>query len=54
MRPRHGGGFKLSGIGREFGKEAFDAYFDVKAVMVNVGDQPFDWFDMSAPTQRLN
>lgn len=48
------GGFKLSGIGREFGKEAFDAYFDVKAVMVNVGDQPFDWFDMSAPTQRLN
>ena len=48
------GGFKLSGIGREFGKEAFDAYFDVKAVMVNVGDQPFDWFDMSAPAQRLN
>lgn len=48
------GGFKLSGIGREFGKEAFDAYFDVKAVMVNVGDQPFDWFDMDATAPRLN
>ena len=48
------GGFKQSGIGREFGKEAFDAYFEVKAVMVNVGDQPFDWFDMDAAQPRLN
>ncbi|MBZ7924178.1 aldehyde dehydrogenase [Ensifer adhaerens] len=48
------GGFKLSGIGREFGQEAFDAYFDVKAVMVNVGDQPFDWYDMNAGDARLN
>jgi len=48
------GGFKLSGMGREFGKEAFDAYFDVKAVMVNVGDAPFDWFDLTAADARLN
>ncbi|MDM9627527.1 aldehyde dehydrogenase [Rhizobium sp. S152] len=48
------GGFKLSGTGREFGQESFDAYFDVKATMVNVGDQPFDWFDMSARNVRLN
>lgn len=48
------GGFKLSGTGREFGKEAFEAYFDTKAVMVNVGDRPFDWFDMSAGDVRLN
>ncbi len=48
------GGFKLSGMGREFGKEAFDAYFDVKAVMVNVGDAPFDWFDLKATDARLN
>lgn len=48
------GGFKLSGTGREFGKEAFDAYFDVKAVMVNVGDRPFDWYDMAAGDIRLN
>lgn len=48
------GGFKLSGTGREFGQESFDAYFDVKATMVNVGDQPFDWFDMTARDARLN
>lgn len=48
------GGFKLSGIGREFGQEAFDAYFDVKAVMLNTGDQPFDWYDMAAGDTRLN
>ncbi|CDN48863.1 aldehyde dehydrogenase [Neorhizobium galegae] len=48
------GGFKLSGIGREFGKEAFEAYFDVKAVMLNVGDRPFDWYDMGAADVRLN
>ncbi len=48
------GGFKLSGIGREFGKEAFEAYFDVKAVMLNVGDRPFDWYDMGASDVRLN
>ncbi|MCZ7865459.1 aldehyde dehydrogenase [Agrobacterium salinitolerans] len=48
------GGFKLSGTGREFGKEAFEAYFDVKAVMVNVGDRPFDWYDMAASDVRLN
>lgn len=48
------GGFKLSGTGREFGKEAFEAYFDVKAVMVNVGDRLFDWYDMAATEIRLN
>lgn len=48
------GGFKLSGTGREFGKESFDAYFDVKAVMVNVGGKPFDWYDMAVREVRLN
>lgn len=48
------GGVKLSGIGREFGQEAFDGYFDTKAVMVNTGDAPFDWFDMSQRDARLN
>ncbi|WP_028747589.1 aldehyde dehydrogenase [Rhizobium mesoamericanum] len=48
------GGFKLSGTGREFGQESFDAYFDVKATMVNIGDRPFDWYDMAARDARLN
>jgi len=48
------GGVKLSGIGREFGQEAFDGYFDTKAVMVNTHGAPFDWYDMEQTDARLN
>jgi acyl-CoA reductase-like NAD-dependent aldehyde dehydrogenase len=47
------GGVKLSGIGREFGPESFNDHFDVKSVMLNTNDQPFDWY-ASATKQRLN
>ncbi|MBN9598206.1 MAG: aldehyde dehydrogenase [Afipia sp.] len=47
------GGVKLSGVGREFGPESFDDHFEVKSVMVNMTDQPFDWYG-EAPQQRLN
>lgn len=47
------GGVKLSGIGREFGPESFNDHFDVKSVMVNTNDQPFDWY-ASTTKQRLN
>ncbi|MEP9350808.1 aldehyde dehydrogenase [Xanthobacter sp. KR7-225] len=48
------GGVKLSGTGREYGEEAFNAYFTTKAVMVRTSEQRFDWFaDADAP-QRLN
>jgi acyl-CoA reductase-like NAD-dependent aldehyde dehydrogenase len=49
------GGVKDSGIGREFGTESFDEHFDVKSVLVNVGDKPFDWYGHAAEsTRRLN
>lgn len=48
------GGFKLSGIGREFGEEAFNAYFETKAVMVNRSEEVFDWYDMEDASVRLN
>jgi acyl-CoA reductase-like NAD-dependent aldehyde dehydrogenase len=48
------GGVKLSGVGREFGQEAFDGYFDTKAVMVNMGNTAFDWFDAAQSDARLN
>jgi acyl-CoA reductase-like NAD-dependent aldehyde dehydrogenase len=48
------GGVKLSGTGRECGTESFDEYFDVKSVMVNVGDRPFDWYQATAHQRRLN
>lgn len=48
------GGVKLSGIGREFGPESFDDHFDVKSVMLNTGDRPFDWYEATATQPRLN
>lgn len=48
------GGVKLSGIGREFGPESFDDHFDTKSVMINTGDQPFDWYQDTAGQPRLN
>lgn len=48
------GGVKLSGIGREFGPESFDDHFEVKSVMVNTSDSPFDWYQETAGQKRLN
>ncbi|TNC72207.1 aldehyde dehydrogenase [Rubellimicrobium roseum] len=48
------GGVKLSGTGREFGSESFDEHFDVKSVMVNMTDKPFDWYQDSTGPRRLN
>ncbi|HVX30988.1 MAG TPA: aldehyde dehydrogenase family protein [Nitrolancea sp.] len=38
------GGFKQSGIGRELSRHALDLYTEVKNVVVNLNDQPFDWY----------
>ena len=35
---------KICGIGREFGTESFDDYFNTKSVMVETSDDPFDWY----------
>lgn len=48
------GGVKLSGIGREFGPESFDDHFDTKSIMINTGDQPFDWYTETVGQPRLN
>jgi acyl-CoA reductase-like NAD-dependent aldehyde dehydrogenase len=49
------GGVKDSGVGRECGTESFDEHFEVKSVMVNVGDAPFDWYGAEPETRkRLN
>jgi acyl-CoA reductase-like NAD-dependent aldehyde dehydrogenase len=48
------GGFDDSGVGREFGTESFDAYFNVKSVLVNASDKPFDWYKDTAVQKRLN
>ena len=38
------GGFKASGIGRENGLVAYDAYTQIKNVVVNLDDATFDWY----------
>ncbi|MDI3339722.1 MAG: aldehyde dehydrogenase family protein [Sphaerobacter sp.] len=38
------GGFKQSGIGRELSRHALDLYTQVKNVVVNLADEPFDWY----------
>lgn len=38
------GGFKMSGIGRENGTEAYHEYTQIQNVVVNLSEEPFDWF----------
>jgi acyl-CoA reductase-like NAD-dependent aldehyde dehydrogenase len=38
------GGFKMSGIGRENGLVAYEEYTQIKNVIVNLSDDPFDWY----------
>lgn len=49
------GGVKESGLGRECGTESFDEHFEVKSVLVNLSESPFDWYGTNAEnTKRLN
>ena len=38
------GGFKMSGIGRENGVAAYEAYTQIQNIIVNLSDEPFDWY----------
>ena len=38
------GGFKDSGIGREVGRQAYDAYTQTQSVVLKLSDEPFDWY----------
>jgi acyl-CoA reductase-like NAD-dependent aldehyde dehydrogenase len=38
------GGYKQSGIGRELSRHALDLYTQVKNVVVNLDEKPFDWY----------
>jgi acyl-CoA reductase-like NAD-dependent aldehyde dehydrogenase len=49
------GGVKESGLGRECGTESFDEHFEVKSVLVNMSEGPFDWYGAGAESKkRLN
>lgn len=38
------GGFKDSGVGKENGIMAYEAYTKLQSVIVNTSEEPFDWF----------
>lgn len=38
------GGYKLSGIGRELGRQGLEAFLETKNVMVWLGEGPFEWY----------
>lgn len=38
------GGFKDSSIGREVGKQAYNAYCQTQTILVKLSDEPFDWY----------
>jgi acyl-CoA reductase-like NAD-dependent aldehyde dehydrogenase len=38
------GGFRMSGLGRENGVVAYEDYTQLKSVIVNLDDAPFDWY----------
>jgi acyl-CoA reductase-like NAD-dependent aldehyde dehydrogenase len=46
------GGFGLSGYGRENGWESLHSYTAVRNVVVNLGDETFDWFAIDGGTKR--
>ena len=38
------GGFKMSGLGRESGLVAYQTYTEIENLIVNLSDEPFDWY----------
>lgn len=48
------GGFKMSGIGRENGIEAYHEYTQTQNIIVNLSDEPFDWFEGDVTGKRYS
>lgn len=48
------GGFKMSGLGRENGVVAYQEYTQSQSVIVNLSDEPFDWYADNGQTKRYS
>ncbi len=48
------GGFKMSGIGRENGLVAYEEYTQIRNVIVNLADEPFDWYAEDGQEKRYS
>ncbi|CAM5205603.1 Gamma-glutamyl-gamma-aminobutyraldehyde dehydrogenase OS=Castellaniella defragrans OX=75697 GN=HNR28_001159 PE=4 SV=1 [Castellaniella defragrans] len=48
------GGFKMSGLGRENGIVAYQAYTQLQNIMVNLSDETFDWYTDDGQAKRYS
>ena len=48
------GGFKMSGFGRENGIVAYREYTQIRNVIVNLSDEPFDWYGNDGSDKRYS
>ncbi len=48
------GGFKMSGIGRENGVVAYEEYTQIQNIIVNLSDEPFDWYADDGKEKRYS
>ncbi|MDT3678812.1 MAG: aldehyde dehydrogenase [Burkholderiaceae bacterium] len=48
------GGFRSSGIGRENGLVAYEEYTQIQNVVVNLSEEPFDWYADDATGKRYS
>ncbi len=48
------GGFKMSGMGRENGIVAYREYSQIRNVIVNLSDEPFDWYEDDTSDKRYS
>ncbi|MFA7437537.1 aldehyde dehydrogenase [Castellaniella sp.] len=48
------GGFKMSGLGRENGIVAYQAYTQIQNIIVNLSSEPFDWYADDGQEKRYS
>ncbi|KMO19327.1 aldehyde dehydrogenase [Methylobacterium indicum] len=48
------GGFKMSGLGRENGLIAYEEYTQIQNIIVNLSDEPFDWYAEDGRDKRYS
>jgi acyl-CoA reductase-like NAD-dependent aldehyde dehydrogenase len=48
------GGFKMSGLGRENGLVAYEAYTQIQNIIVNLADETFDWYAEDGVEKRYS
>lgn len=48
------GGFRTSGIGRENGIVAYEEYTQIQSIIVNLSEEPFDWYTNDTREKRYS